>query len=665
MKLVKDVSEAFGKEGLLARCVPNYLVRAGQSEMAVEVARTMEEGGVLAVEAGTGIGKTYAYLVPALLSGERVLVSTATKALQDQLYKTDIPKLLAALSVPVRAAVLKGRSSYLCLYRLSNARLDATFDDPVHLRQLAAVETWALETRSGDLADVVTLDEHSSVIPLVSSTRDNCLGGSCPQVSTCHVNLARRNAMAADLVVVNHHLFFADLNVRESGVAELLPTVKSVVFDEAHQINEIGVQFMGHQLSSSQLESIVSDVRTVTLANARGFADWDGLLFDLRKAIDTWCRSAGRSVARTGWVDFAPAGVEASVWVSGFNLVASALTALQRALAVVSEISPELSAMLQRLQRLQDGVATFQKLCEPDYVRWVEFGNNLKLYQSPLDIALTMRSKVLPRDSDVSNKKSWIFTSATLGHEPTLRWFIDSCGLKNAKVLKVESPFDYAQQASCYVPVGFPAPNAPQHPLFVAKLAAEGAVKLGGRTLVLTTTLKAMRQIGGEIRSLFLSAMANIDVWVQGEAPKQEIIRAMHAATETRGCLVVASASFWEGVDLPGTVLQLLVVDKLPFAPPDDPIQHSRAKKIENAGGSAFKDLHLPHAAIALKQGAGRLIRRETDRGILVLCDVRLTNMGYGKKLLAALPPMRRLETADQYHSALQALTKLSTTDLD
>jgi ATP-dependent DNA helicase DinG len=633
--------------------------------MAVEVARTMELGGVLVVEAGTGIGKTYAYLVPALLSGERILVSTATKALQDQLYKTDIPKLLAVLAVPVRVAVLKGRSSYLCLNRLSSARLDATFDDPALLRQLAAVETWALETRSGDLADVVTLEEYSPVIPLVSSTRDNCLGGRCPQVSTCHVNLARRNAMAADLVVVNHHLFFADLNVRESGVAELLPTVKSVVFDEAHQINEIGVQFMGQQLSSSQLESIVSDVRAVTLANARGFADWDGLLFDIRQAIETWRISVGRSAARIGWVDFAPAGVETSSWVGGFGMVARALTALQHAMEVVSELSPELRAMLERLQRIQVSVATFQKRCEPDCVRWVEAGNHLRLYQSPLDIAQTMRSKVLPHASDAANKKSWIFTSATLGHEPTLRWFIDSCGLTDARVLKVESPFDYALQASFYVPSGFPAPNAPQHPLFVAKLAAEGALKLGGRTLVLTTTLKAMRQIGDEIRSLFASEAANIDVWIQGEAPKQAIIRAMHGATETEGCLVVASVSFWEGVDLPGTALQLLVVDKLPFAPPDDPIQHSRAKKIENAGGSAFKDLHLPQAAIALKQGAGRLIRRETDRGILVLCDVRLTSMGYGKKLLGALPPMRRLETADQYHSALQALTKLSTTDLD
>jgi ATP-dependent DNA helicase DinG len=665
MALVEDVSRAFETQGLLARCVPNYLVRTGQAEMAVEVAHTMESGGVLIVEAGTGIGKTYAYLVPAFLSGERVLVSTATKALQDQLYKTDIPKLLAMLAVPIRVALLKGRSSYLCLNRLNSARLDATFDDPLHLRQLAAIETWALATQSGDLAEVAMLDEQSPVIALVSSTRDNCLGGRCPQATTCHVNLARRKAMEADVVVVNHHLFFADLNVRESGVAELLPTVKTVVFDEAHQINEIGVQFMGHQFASSQLESFVSDVRIATLANARGFADWDGMLFDLRNATDTWRLSVGRSPGRIGWVDIAPVGVKPSLWMSGLDQVTRALVALQQSLAVVSEISPELAALQERLQRLLEGLSTFQDDCEPDCVRWVEVGKHLRLYQSPLDIAQTMRSKVLPQASDLSNKKSWIFTSATLGHEPSLRWFVDSCGLTQAKVLKVESPFDYASQAALYVPKAFPAPSEAQHPLAVAKLAAEGAMVLGGRTLVLTTTLKAMRQIGSEIRSLFADAASEIDVWVQGEAPKQEIIQKMHTAIKTKGCVVVASVSFWEGVDLPGSALQLLVVDKLPFTPPDDPIQQSRAKQIEKEGRSAFKDLYLPQAAIALKQGAGRLIRRETDQGILVVCDVRLATMGYGKKLLAALPPMRRLETVDQYQDALQALTKLSTTDLD
>jgi ATP-dependent DNA helicase DinG len=312
-----------------------------------------------------------------------------------------------------------------------------------------------------------------------------------------------------------------------------------------------------------------------------------------------------------------------------------------------------------------DGAASFQSTCDSDCVRWVEIGIHLRLFQSPLDIAQTMRSKVLPQAQDISNRKSWVFTSATLGHEPTLQWFTDSCGLTDAKVLKVDSPFDYAVQAALYVPNDFPAPNAPQHPLAVAKLATDGAIVLGGRTLVLTTTLKAMRQIGSEIRSLLAFSSSKIDVWVQGEAPKQEILRTMRMATNTGGCIVVASVSFWEGVDLPGSALQLLLVDKLPFTPPDDPVQQARAGQIEKLGKSAFRDLHLPQAAIALKQGAGRLIRRETDNGVLVVCDVRLATMGYGKKLLAALPPMRRLDTADQYQSALCALTTLSTTGLD
>ena len=665
MALVDDVSRAFSGSGLIAKCVPEYRVRTGQVDMAIEVARTIESGGVLVVEAGTGVGKTFAYLVPALLSGERVLLSTATKALQDQLYRTDIPKLLSVLAVPVRVALLKGRSSYLCLHRLGGARLDATFDDPVHLHQLAMIESWALSTRSGDLAEVASLDEQSPVIAQVTSTRDNCLGGRCAQASVCHVNLARRGAMAADLVVVNHHLFFADLNVRESGVAELLPTVKSVVFDEAHQINEIGVQFMGRQFSSRQLENFVSDVRIITSAHARGFADWDGVLADLRHAIDRWCASVGRLSGRIGWLEAVPVGVESLAWVDGLNQVTCALTAIQQALAAVSAISPELGALEDRLQRLQEDVTVFQSTCEQDCVRWVEVGSHLRLYQSPLDIAQTMRTKVLPQAVDIANQKSWIFTSATLGHEPTLRWFMDGCGLDGARVVKVESPFDYGSQAALYVPPVFPAPNEPQHSIAVAKLAADGALLLGGRTLVLTTTLKAMRQIGAEIRAQIALTNHNLTVWVQGEAPKQEIIRKMNTTDRARGCVVIASVSFWEGVDIPGSALQLLLIDKLPFSPPDDPVLQSRGRQLEKAGKSAFRYLHLPQAAIALKQGAGRLIRRETDKGILVVCDVRLNTMGYGKKLLAALPAMRRLETPDQYQTALEALTKPSTKDPD
>jgi ATP-dependent DNA helicase DinG len=665
MALVDEVAKAFDTHGLLADSIPNYLVRSGQVVMATEVARTMQSGGVLVVEAATGVGKTFAYLVPALLSGERVLVSTATKALQDQLYQRDIPKLLEVLGTTVQVALLKGRSSYLCLNRLGNARLGATFNDPIHLRQLAAIESWALATQSGDLAEVAMLDEQSPAIPLVSSTRDNCLGGRCPQASACHVNVARRNAMAADVIVVNHHLFFADLNVRESGVAELLPTASSVIFDEAHQINEIGVQFMGQQFSTGQLESFAVDVDNATSAHAKGFADWGGIRTDVIRASDRWRASVGRVTGRVGWAEGVLSGSVYGAWVDAMAEVTLALTAIQRALAVVSEISPELSALHERSDRLLDCLDLFRGPCAPDCVRWIEVGSHMRLYQSPLDIAQTMRDKVLSHAFDEANRKSWIFTSATLGHEPTLRWFIESCGLTNAKVLKIESPFDYAQQAALYVPEDMPPTSNSLHPGAVAHFAAKGALVLGGRTLVLTTTLRSMRLIGVEIRSHFALVGSDIEVWVQGEAPKQEIIRTMNLAHGSKGCVVVASVSFWEGVDIPGAALQLLVVDKLPFVPPDDPIQQSRAKQLEKSGKSPFRELHLPQAAVALKQGAGRLIRRETDKGILVVCDVRLSTMGYGKKLIAALPPMRRLLTQDQYQDALEALTKPSTTGLD
>jgi ATP-dependent DNA helicase DinG len=471
--------------------------------------------------------------------------------------------------------------------------------------------------------------------------------------------------MAADLVVVNHHLFFADLNVRESGVAELLPSVNSVIFDEAHQINEIGVQFLGQQFSTGQLESFAVDVDNATAVNAKGFADWGGMRADLIGAITHWRASTSRATGRIAWTDSTPSGLAHGAWVDAMAEVIQALTAIQRALSVVSEISPELIALQERSDRLLDNLHQFQSPCAEDDVRWIEVGSHMRLYQSPLDIAQTMRDKVLSHAFDEANKKSWIFTSATLGHEPTLRWFKESCGLTNAKVVKIESPFDYAKQAALYVPTNLPSTADPLHPGAVANLAAKGALVLGGRTLVLTTTLRSMRLIGAEIRSHFALAGSRIEVWVQGEAPKQEIIRTMNVANGGSGCVVVASVSFWEGVDIPGAALQLLVVDKLPFVPPDDPIQQSRAKQLEKNGKSAFGELHLPQAAIALKQGAGRLIRRETDRGVLVVCDVRLNTMGYSKKLIAALPPMRRLVTQDQYENALEELTKPSTTDLD
>jgi ATP-dependent DNA helicase DinG len=656
------VAAAFGMGGPLAASVPEYRPREGQLQMAQAVAQVIAQGGKLVVEAGTGVGKTYAYLVPALLSGKRVLVSTATKALQDQLFGRDIPRLRELLGVSLRVALLKGRGSYLCLHHLESARQDWRLDDGRTLHQLARIESWAHATQTGDLSEVEALDDSSPLMPLVTSTRENCLGARCPQFSRCFVNTARREALAADLVVINHHLFFADLNVRESGVAELLPSVHTVIFDEAHQLNEIGVQFLGRQLGSGQLSNFARDLERVAQEHARGLAPWP----ELAQAIEQ-----GAEALRSRFpVQDAAARMEWRVvgerWNDFLQACQASIAHAHDALDMLVETAPELQVLQQRCSDLMELLQLFLQPIPPGAVRWLEVGRQVRMLQSPMDVSQAMQTRVFAQQEDATAGagKSWIFTSATLGHDDGLSWIVESCGLAGAHVLKVPSPFDYARQAALYVPSHFSKPGDASHSHAVAQLALEGARQLGGRTLVLTTTLRAMRTIGDALATA-MQGHSDLELLVQGVLPKRELLSRFlqHGEDRQRGAILVASATFWEGIDMPGEALQLLVIDKLPFTPPDDPVMQARSRSLENQGKNPFKHLHLPQAAVALRQGAGRLIRRESDQGVLVVCDTRLIQMGYGRQLLATLPAMRRLNNEADYRQALEALTRASTKD--
>jgi len=670
--LAQAVEQAFAADGVLSRAEPGFRPRPGQTEMALAVARTITHGGVLVAEAGTGVGKTFSYLVPALLSGERVLLSTATKALQDQLYGRDLPRLVQALGRPVRTALLKGRSSYLCLHRLEQARQDGAAHDGSVAQALARIELWAQSTRSGDLAELPGLDERSAAIALATSTRDNCLGSQCPRFRQCHVNQARREALAADLVVINHHLFFADQAVRESGMAELLPTVRVVVFDEAHQLNETGVLFQGIQLGTGQLLDFTRDLLATGLGQARGMADWQGLSAQLEHAARDLRLLGGRAApgARLPWTEEAPQGLAAVAWQAALGQVAQACAQALQSLDVVRDMAPDFVRLQARAAALSASLERFAGPCAEAAVRWVDVGLQLRLVEAPLDIAQSMRALLqgpaleggaggaVPGPvADVP--RAWIFTSATLGDEPSLRWFTGACGLEGAEVLRVESPFDYAAQAALYIPRGLPPPSDPGHSLELAQWVGDAAARLGGRTLVLTTTLKALRLMGDALQARFAGS-ADIEVLVQGLGPKRRLMDRFRAGG---GCILVASATFWEGFDVPGDALQMVVIDKLPFPPPGDPLVQARSQRLQQAGRSPFKDYALPEAAVALKQGAGRLIRHESDTGVLVIGDTRLLTMGYGKRLLKVLPPMRRLQTEQEFGEALQALTRTSTTD--
>ncbi|WP_240606713.1 ATP-dependent DNA helicase [Limnohabitans parvus] len=662
--------------------------------MAMAVTQTLEQGGQLVVEAGTGVGKTYAYLVPVLLSGQRALVSTATKALQDQLFSRDIPRLVEVLGLPIRVALLKGRSNYLCLHRMDQARHSAEAAQPGAQRALAKIETWSQATRTGDMAELTGLDERSSLWPLVTSTRDNCLGSSCPRYRACHVNLARKEAMASDVVVINHHLFFADMAVRESGVAELLPTVRVTVFDEAHQLNEIGVNFLGQQLSTVQLLELSRDVLATGLQLARGLVDWHALTDRLEKSSRDLRLAAGmhRGSVRLRWTDALPEGVESTEWTPALHNLVQALEQMQSGLETVVELAPDFQRLFERARELGQKADLFSQAPDPEGVRWAEVSAQLRLVESPLDIAQAFSALTKPvqaplvlQDEDASDPESiqalmagdprhgadpqnpqasglgqraWIFTSATLGDEPSLRWFTEPCGLTSAQVMQVTSPFDYAKQAALYVPEHLPKPGDPGHAGHVAQLVVEAVELLGGRTLVLTTTLNAMRSIGEYLQTR-LDPAANVEILVQGQSPKRRLMeRFREGAGDGRaGCVLVASASFWEGFDVPGEALQLVVIDKLPFPPPGDPLFEARSQRVTREGRSAFADHALPEAAVALKQGAGRLIRSETDSGVLVVCDTRLATMSYGRRLIRGLPQMRRLSGHAEFLSTLRQFT--------
>lgn len=668
--------------------------------MAMAVADTLLSGGALVVEAGTGVGKTFAYLVPALLSGERVVISTATKTLQDQLFSRDLPALIQALSLPTKRALLKGRANYLCLYRMGLAKEEGLFPDRYVVHLLSKVEKWAKLTVTGDLSELEGLDERSALIPMITSTKENCLGSDCPQFKSCHVALARREAMAADVVVINHHLFFADLSMKESGMAELLPNTKVVIFDEAHQLNETGVNFLGEQLSSSQLIDLARDLLALGAASAKGMGPWQALAARLEimsKTLRGLFAKNERS-QKLSWIGAAPLGLDEQLWQDTMREMGQLLQELQDAVEVLVPTAPDWERYWQRVQDMQSRMALFESPLEPGSVRFADVAGSVRLIQAPLDIAKTLGPKVQPHETLESSTstpfalneqvldpqgqegqrlkelespaasavqdspKAWIFTSATLGADPSLAWFTQPCGLTHARVLQVKSPFNYAKQAALLVPKNMVLPSDPQHSEQVSELAAKVVGILGGKTLILTTTLRALKDISQRLKDL-LKDRPEIEVLAQGESSKVELMQRFRgpSAHAEGGFVLVASASFWEGFDVPGDALQAVIIDKLPFPPPNDPMVQARSKRLESEGKSAFNSYFLAEAGVSLKQGAGRLIRRESDKGVLVVCDTRLSTTGYGKRLMAALPPMARVSDELALLEGLKRLTKSAT----
>ena len=633
--------EALSEGGALAARLDGFVVRPAQLRLTAAVAEAFDAREVLLAEAGTGTGKTYAYLVPALRSGLKTIISTGTRALQDQLYHRDLPRVREALGTGLRSALLKGRANYLCLYRMNQAKGDAQFTSPAQASQFQRIVAWSGRTRAGDMAELEGLADDSPLLPLVTSTVDNCLGSDCPFWEECFVVQARQRAQAADLVVVNHHLLLADLALKQEGFGEILPGAQAFVIDEAHQLPELAASFFGEGFGMRQIQELARDCLAECKQTTGALAVLQApvrvleqALRELRAAMEALPPRGTRYRALT-----LPAVAD------GFDVLADSLAALEPALEPLAGSSPGFEACLarvrelgERLGRWRDGgmasdafadeltdeAALARTAARGGEVYWYELSpRGFRCQRTPLDVSAPLRQH---REQ---SRAAWVFTSATLAVGGGFQHLGRKLGLFDPDTLLEPSPFDWPRQALCYLPRDLPEPNTRE--FGTAMLAAVRPVleASGGRAFLLFASHRALREAAQALRG------APWPLFVQGEAPKAELLQRFR---ESGNGVLLGSASFREGVDVAGDALSVVVVDKLPFAAPDDPVFEARLEAVRRSGGNPFRDEQLPQAVIALKQAVGRLIRTESDRGVLVLCDPRLTGKSYGRVFMDSLP---------------------------
>ncbi|MBD2779258.1 ATP-dependent DNA helicase [Xenorhabdus szentirmaii] len=619
------MSDDFAKNGVLAKAIPGFKPRDAQREMSSAITLAIEKQQQLVVEAGTGTGKTYAYLVPALRSGKKVIISTGSKALQDQLYSRDLPTIVDALGFKGNLALLKGRSNYLCLERIEQQSMGSSQLEADMLSEIIKLKHWSTHTENGDISTCHDVAEDSPVWPLATSTNDNCLGSDCPNYQDCFVLKARRKAMEADVVVVNHHLFMADIVVKDTGFGELIPQADVVIFDEAHQIPDIASQYFGQQLSSRQLMDLARDIIMAYRTDVRDQAQ-------LQKSADRLTQSAqdfrlllGESSYRGNLRDALQQ-----------QQIQRALIRLDDALELcydVMKLSLGRSAMLdtafERATVYRNRLKRIINVTVPNYSYWFEcHGRHFLLALTPLSVS--------DKFSEIIHEQSgcWVFTSATLSVNEQLNHFTERLGLKKARTLLLPSPFDYQRQMLLCVPRHLPSPNQNGGAKWLARMLKPLIESNQGRCFFLCTSHQMMRSLAEEFRSSM-----TLPVLVQGETSKSQLLSKFIASGNA---LLVATGSFWEGVDVRGDALSCVIIDKLPFTAPDDPLLKARIEDCQLKGGDAFHEVQLPDAVISLKQGVGRLIRDIDDYGVVVICDNRLVVRPYGEVFLNSLPPAPR-----------------------
>ncbi len=634
-----DTDRLFAADGRLARAIAGYRHRQQQVELADAVREAIAGNRLLVAEAGTGTGKTFAYLVPALLSGGKVIVSTGTKTLQDQLFNRDLPTVRDALGLPLTVALLKGRANYVCPHHLDRALAAGRLNTRGEVAHLHAIARFARGTASGDKAECADVPEDSGAWRLATSTRENCLGQECAHIKNCFVLAARREALVADVVVVNHHLFFADVMLKDDGMGELLPACNTVIFDEAHQLPDVAGFFFGESVGTGQLLDLARDTKLEAAAAAKDYPPLqeatrvlDKAAKDLRLAF----RHEGR-LAIAQWLQHPQAidalrDVQARLDELGMHLESQA--GRSEGLANCLHRCGELVSMLRRWQQAPKVGAGETPTDSDPPVRWLEVGSHaVNFHLTPLSVAPIFRKQI------EGHPRAWIFTSATLAVGSDFTHFRQSLGLDETATGRWNSPFDYPDRALLYCPTAMPDPNHPEYSEAVVEAAWPAIRASNGRAFVLCTSLRAMRRIHELLEDRIARAGLEMPLMMQGQGAKTELLeRFRHLGN----AVLVASQSFWEGVDVRGEALSLVVIDKLPFAPPDDPVLAARIDALKRQGRNAFFEVQLPRAVISMKQGAGRLIRDEDDRGVLMVCDPRLVDKPYGRRIWQSLPPMRR-----------------------
>ena len=622
-------AEVLAADGPLARELDGFAPRSEQQQLASAVEQTLRQGGSLICEAGTGTGKTFAYLVPALLSGGKTIISTGTKNLQDQLFHRDLPLVRKALGASTQIALLKGRANYLCGHRLELSLEGERLYDRKGLRQLQRIREWAGHTRTGDTAEC-GVPEDAMVWPLVTSTADNCLGSDCPMLNDCHLVRARRRAQEAEILVVNHHLLFADMALKDGGFGELLPDVDAFIMDEAHQLPEVASNFFGTHFSARQLLDLAGDCINEQITEASDHPEIRAAAETLETAIRDLRLVFGTERRRAPWAEVR----DLDGMASGLETVKQQLKQLRQLLNPVKERGKGLESCHRRSQELQATLKEVSGDTPEGTIHWFEtYTSSFAINLTPLDVAEPVREAMAARDA------AWVFTSATLAVGNDFSHFASRLGIEDATEKRWESPFDFRHQAVLYVPPGLPEPRDPNYTALLIDAVLPVLRASEGRAFLLFTSHRALQQAAERLRG-----QIDYPMLVQGEGSRAVLLEQFR---ERGNAVLLGTGSFWEGVDVRGDALSLVVIDKLPFASPGDPVISARIDAMRRSGGQPFFEFQLPQAVIAMKQGIGRLIRDVSDRGVLMLCDPRLISKGYGRTFLDSFPPMTKTRKID------------------